>query len=169
MPRTVGGVVVAAGAFGAAATTVFDVGGGLTGADAALGEVVEAGAASVDAPPKGEELFAVASDVPVVGADVPVVGADGAVAGSDAVGGGGDAGAADGAGGTGPEDGIGGGCGIAGGEKAGAVDAGDAVSVARGVGASDLPHDARKNAAVKEIAACNVHLDQPEFMCVPPK
>ena len=162
MPRTVGGVVVAAGAFGAAATTVFDVGGGLTGADAALGEVVEAGAASVDAPPKGEELFAVASDVPVVGADR-------AVAGSDAVGGGGDAGAADGAGGTGPEDGIGGGCGIAGGEKAGAVDAGDAVSVARGVGASDLPHDARKNAAVKEIAACNVHLDQPEFMCVPPK
>jgi hypothetical protein len=147
---------------GAAATTVFDVEGGLTGAGAALGAVVEAGVAAVGAPPGVGELVAVASGVPVVGAD-------GAAAGSDAVGAGGDAGAADGAGGTGPEDGIGGGCGIAGGEKAAVVDAGGAVSVARGVGASDFPHDARKSAAVKEIAACTVHVDQPEFMCVPPQ
>jgi len=160
VPRTVGGVGVAGDAVGAAATTVFDVGGGLEGA--ALGAVVEAGVAAVEALPAVRELFAVASGVPVVGAG-------GALAGSDAVGAGGDAGAADGAGGTGPEEGIGGGCGIAGGEKAAAVGAGGAVSVARGVGASDLPHDARKSAAVKEIAACNVHLDQPKFMCVPPK
>jgi hypothetical protein len=162
VPRTVGGVGVAGDAVGAAATTVFDVEGGLTGAGAALGAVVEAGVAAVEALPAVRELFAVASGVPVVGAG-------GALAGSDAVGAGGDAGAADGAGGTGPEDGIDGGCGIAGGEKAAAVDAGGAVSVARGVGASDLPHDARKSTAVKEIAACNVHLDQPKFMCVPPK